>query len=153
MDSDKEFIDTFNEYYPFERYIVKNPKRINYLFDDAVLTELFVPSSEIKPIVHEEQFTGMFTGINTDEVYIKLLCKGVEFRMNYYDFADHIREGIRFIVEQDMNPENWQSLYCEGDDILLKDMLQEQRKLITDKYGACNLKDSCKNTQNRELAK
>ena len=29
--NDKEFINTFNEYYPFERYIVKEPKKINYL--------------------------------------------------------------------------------------------------------------------------
>ena len=48
--NDKEFINTFNEYYPFERYIVKEPKKINYLFDDVLLTELFVPSTEIKPV-------------------------------------------------------------------------------------------------------
>lgn len=30
-DSDNDFIYTFNEYYPFERYIVKNPQAINYL--------------------------------------------------------------------------------------------------------------------------
>lgn len=51
--SDKEFIGTYNEYYPFERYIVKNPKKINYLFDDAILCELFIPSTEIKPIIHD----------------------------------------------------------------------------------------------------
>ena len=50
--TDKEFIDTYNEYYPFERYIVKNPEKINYLFDDALLCELFIPSTEIKPIIH-----------------------------------------------------------------------------------------------------
>ena len=43
--TDKEFIDTYNEYYPFERYIVKNPEKINYLFDDALLCELFIPST------------------------------------------------------------------------------------------------------------
>ena len=52
-DYDKEFVNTFNEYYPFERYIVKEPKKINYLFDDVVLTELFIPSTEIKPCVDE----------------------------------------------------------------------------------------------------
>ena len=41
--TDKEFIDTYNEYYPFERYIVKHPEKINYLFDDALLCELFIP--------------------------------------------------------------------------------------------------------------
>lgn len=39
-DTDKEFIDTYNECYPFERYIVKNPEKINYLFDDALLEDI-----------------------------------------------------------------------------------------------------------------
>jgi len=43
MDYDREFLSVFNEYYPFERYIVKDPKSITYLFDDAILTEIFVP--------------------------------------------------------------------------------------------------------------
>lgn len=30
--TDKEFIDTYNECYPFERYIVRNPEKINDLF-------------------------------------------------------------------------------------------------------------------------
>ena len=30
MSYDTDFINSFNEYYPFERYIVKNPKKINY---------------------------------------------------------------------------------------------------------------------------
>ena len=34
----EEFVNVFNEYYPFERYIVKTPKSIVYLFDDAQLT-------------------------------------------------------------------------------------------------------------------
>jgi hypothetical protein len=45
--NDKEFIDVFNEYYPFERYILKNPKSIENLFDDLLLTEIFVPKTEI----------------------------------------------------------------------------------------------------------
>lgn len=28
MSYDTDFINSFNEYYPFERYIVKNPKKI-----------------------------------------------------------------------------------------------------------------------------
>lgn len=30
MNMDEEFINTFNEYYPFERYILKTPQKINY---------------------------------------------------------------------------------------------------------------------------
>ena len=149
--NDKEFINTFNEYYPFERYIVKNPKKINYLFDDVLLSELFIPSTEIKPIMHEGGFVG-FTRINDDEIYIKLKCKNecddnwVEFRMAYYDFDDSIREEIRGIIISDFGAYEWESLYVEheeDDDFNeLKDALKIQKKLIEDKYGVCNVKDN-----------
>jgi hypothetical protein len=149
--TDKEFINTFNEYYPFERYIVKNPQRINYLFDDVLLTELFIPSTEIKPVVYEGGFTD-FTRINDDEIYIKLKCKSecddnwFEFRMAYYDFDDHIREEIRGIIISDFGAYEWESLYVEheeDDDFNdLKDALKIQKKLIEDKYGVCNVKDN-----------
>lgn len=149
--SDKEFIGTYNEYYPFERYIVKNPKKINYLFDDVLLSELFIPSTEIKPIMHDGCFVG-FTHINYNEIYIKLKCKNecddnwVEFRIAYYDFNDHIREEIRGIIISDFGGYEWESLYVEheGDDDFdkLKDALKIQKKLIEDKYGFCNVKDN-----------
>lgn len=148
---DKEFINTFNEYYPFERYIVKNPKKINYLFDDVLLSELFVPSTEIKPIMHEGGFVG-FTRINDNEIYIKLKCKNecddnwVEFRMAYYDFDDSIREEIRRIIISDFGGYEWESLYVEheeDDDFgELKEVLKIQKRLIEEKYGVCNVKDN-----------
>ena len=149
--TDKEFVNTFNEYYPFERYIVKNPKRINYLFDDVLFSELFIPSTEIKPVVYEGGFTD-FTRINDDEIYIKLKCKNecddnwVEFRMAYYDFDDHVREEIRGIIISDFGGYEWESLYVEheeDDDYNeLKDALKIQKKLIENKYGVCNVKDN-----------
>lgn len=149
--NDKEFINTFNEYYPFERYIVKNPKKINYLFDDVLLSELFVPSTEIKPVMYEGGFTG-FTSINDEEIYIKLICKDecndnwVEFRMAYYDFDDHIREEIRHIIISDFGGYEWESLYVEHEEDdecnELKEALQIQKKLIKDKYCVCNIKDN-----------
>lgn len=149
--NDKKFINTFNEHYPFERYIVKNPKKINYLFDDVLLTELFVPSTEIKPVMCEGGFTG-FTCINDDEIYIKLMCQDecndnwIEFRMAYYDFNEHIREDIRHIIISDFGCYEWESLYVEHEEDdeynELKDALQIQKKLIKDKYGVCNIKDN-----------
>ena len=142
---DKECINTFNEYYPFERYIVKNPKRINYLFDDALLCELFIPSTEIKPIMHEGEFVG-FTQMNDDDVYIKIKTSAGEIRMAYYDFNDHIREEIRRIIISDFGDYEWESLYVEheeDDDFNeLKEALKIQKKLIEDKYGVCNVKDN-----------
>jgi hypothetical protein len=149
--NDKEFINTFNEYYPFERYIVKNPKRINYFFDDVLLTELFVPSTEIKPVVYDGGFTD-FTRINDELIYIKLMCKDecndnyVEFRMAYYDFDNHIREEIRHIIISDFGGYEWESLYVEHEEDdecnELKEELQIQKQLIKDKYGVCNIKDN-----------
>ena len=145
--ADKEFIGTYNEYYPFERYILKNPKKINYLFDDALLCELFIPSTEIKPIMHDGDFVG-FTRINDDDIYIKLKTSAGEIRMAYYDFNDHIREEIRNIIISDFGSYEWECLYVEHgedeDDDLdeLKEALQIQKKLIEEKYGTCNVKDN-----------
>lgn len=143
--TDKEFINTFNEYYPFERYIVKNPEKINYLFDDVLLTELFVPSTEIKPVIYHGGFIG-FTHINDDEIYIKLKTNVGEFRMAYYDFDDSIREEIRRIIISDFGGYEWESLYVEheeDDDFNeLKNVLKIQKKLIEEKYRVCNVKDN-----------
>jgi hypothetical protein len=143
--TDKDFIGTFNEYYPFERYIVKEPKQINYLFDDVLLTEFFVPGTEIKPIIHDGEFVGS-TLINDDDIYVKLKTSAGEFRMAYYDFNDHIREEIRNIIISDLGGYEWECLYVEPDedDDLdeLKEALQIQKGLIEEKYGVCNIKDN-----------
>ena len=150
MSYDKDFINEFNEYYPFERYIVKEPKRINYLFDDVFLTELFVPSTEIKPCVDEEGIFHGFTSIDNEDIYVKLKCKNecddnwVEFRMAYYDFNDHIREEIRVTIIKDFS--EWESLYVDyGDEDAYEDLkkaLLIQKQLITNKYGDCKIKDN-----------
>ncbi len=140
--TDKDFIGTYNEYYPFERYILKNPKKINYLFDDALLCELFIPSTEIKPIMHDGEFAG-FTQINDDDIYIKLKTSAGEIRMAYYDFNDHVREEIRCIIISDFGGYEWECLYVEyEDDNDLAIALQIQKKLIEEKYGTCNMKDN-----------
>ena len=143
--TDKDFISTFNEYYPFERYIVKNPEKINYLFDDALLCELFIPSTEIKPIMHEGDFVG-FTQINDDDIYIKLQTSAGEIRMAYYDFNDHIREEIRRIIISDFGAWEWESLYVECDEGEynedLAQALKLQHTLVKNKYGVCSIKDN-----------
>lgn len=157
----KEFISIFNEYYPFERYVVKNPHSINYLFDDVKLTEVFVPSTEIKPITYINSVTGKeeymcHTRVNNDEIYVKLKCKGVAFRMALYDFDDKIRETIIEIVLEDIGGLNWQSLYIEYEDgdeeeNELKEILKEQKILITEKYGECDIKPNFKVTNTLSL--
>lgn len=125
--ADRDFINIFNEYYPFDRYIVKNPKKINYLFDDALLTEIFIPKVEIKPIKNDR--ITRWTKVDNKEIYVKIKGKAGEMRFAYFDFNDSIRETIRGIIIEDFGC--WQSLYVEEDnDTELNKVLQEQKFLI-----------------------
>ena len=139
----EEFVNVFNEYYPFERYIVKTPKSFVYLFDDAQLTEVFVPSTEIKPIVIDGQFVG-HTKVPTDEIYIKVKGPAGEMRFALFDFADVVIEDIMWIVISDFGGYEWEGLYVdhEGDNEDLKNALLEQKRLIEEKYGEYTVKDT-----------
>ena len=139
----RDFINVFNDYYPFERYIVKTPKSIVYLFDDALLTELFIPSTEIKPIVLDDQFIG-FTEIPKNEIYVKVKGSAGEMRFALFDFADAVIDDIMCIVISDFGGYEWESLYVdhEDDNEDLKTALLEQKRLIEEKYGECGIKDT-----------
>ena len=139
----EDFINVFNEYYPFERYIVKTPKSIVYLFDDALLTELFIPSTEIKPIVLDGQFVG-HTKVPKNEIYVKVKGSAGEMRFALFDFADSVIDDIMCIVISDFGGYEWECLYVdhEDDNEELKTALLEQKRLIEEKYGECNVKDT-----------
>lgn len=109
MNYDEEFINTFNECYPFERYIVKEPKPIGNLFDDALLLEIFVPETEIKPIFNDNGSFNRYTHINNDSVYVKIKGKAGEMRIGYFDFESHIRENIRDIFIEDLGEYEYES--------------------------------------------
>lgn len=143
MSYDIDFINEYNNYYPFERYIVKTPKSINCLFDDVQLTELFIPSTETTT-----------TQVNDDDIYVKLKCGDVEFRMAYYDFESYIREEIRNIIINDFGLYEFECLYVENEDCsLLIKALKEQFNLITNKYGECKIKDNFMIKKTIELLK
>ena len=96
------------------------------------------------------------TKVNNDEIYVKLKCKGTTFRMAFYDFDDRIRETIIEIVLEDIGNLNWQSLYIEYEDgdeeeDELKEILKEQKILITEKYGECDIKSNFKVTNTLSL--
>ena len=139
----EDFINVFNEYYPFERYIVKTPKSIVYLFDDALLTELFIPSTEIKPIVLDGQFIG-HTKVPKNEIYVKVKGTAGEMRFALFDFADAVIEDILYIIVSDFGGYEWEGLYVdhEDDNEDLKIALLEQKRLIEEKYGECGIKDT-----------
>ena len=142
-ENENEFISVFNEYYPFERYIVKTPKPINYLFDDAVITELFVPYTEIKPVLYDGNFAG-YTSVNEDEIYVKVKGNAGEMRFSYFDFSEEVRETIRNIIIDDMGAYEYESLYVDHEDgeTELAEMLRNQKDMITEKYGKCKTKKS-----------
>lgn len=138
---DEQFIDVFNEHYPFERYIVKEPKSINNLFDDALLTEIFIPHTEIKPILNDDNTLSYWTKVNEWEIYVKLKTKAGEIRMVYMDFNEHIREEIRHIIYTDFGGYEWECLYVDYEDIEdLNELIKLQEKLIKEKYKTCNIK-------------
>ena len=98
------------------------------------------------------------TKVNNDEIYVKLKCKDVIFRMALYDFDDRIKETIIEIVVEDIGSLNWQSLYIEYEDgneeeDELKEILKEQKILITEKYRECNIKSNFKVTNTLSLLK
>lgn len=133
-------------YYPFERYIVKNPKSFVYLFDDALLTELFIPSTEIKPIVLDGQFV-KYNSVPNKDIYIKVKGPAGKMRFALFDFADSTIYDIISIIISDFGGYEWEGLYIDhevdenGDDTL-RDVLLEQKRLIEEKYGECTIKDT-----------
>ena len=144
MNYDEEFLNVFNEYYPFERYIFKTPKSLGLTFDDIFITELFVPYNEIKPILNENGSIISFTNICKDEIYVKVVGNAGDMRIGYYDFNDHIRETIRYAFISDFGDYEYESLYVdhEDGDRELINALNEQKDLIVKKYGKCYLKPS-----------
>lgn len=140
-DYDEEFLTVFNEYYPFERYILKNPKSIGNLFDDLLLTEIFVPKTEIIPILSDEGSLVTFTEINPDNIYVKVKGCAGEMRIGYFDFAEHIRENIRDFFIEDIGGYEYECLCADYEDLSqLKNKLELQKELIISKYGECNIK-------------
>lgn len=142
----EHFISEFNEYYPFERYIVKNPKSFVYLFDDALLTELFIPNTEIKPTIIDNQFCG-YNSVPSNDIYIKVKGPAGEMRFALFDFADSTIYDIINIVISDFGGYEWEGLYVDHEDDengndSLKEALLEQKRLIEEKYGECIVKDT-----------
>lgn len=142
---DEEFLNIFNECYPFERYIFKEPKSIGMLFDDMLLTEIFVPYTEIKPVTNENGSFLFSTSIPYDEVYVKVVGNAGKMRIGYFDFGSHIREMIRDNFIEDFGKYEYECLYVdhEGEDnISLINVLKNQKDLIKEKYGECSIKSS-----------
>ncbi len=144
MNYDKQFISVFNTYYPFERYIMQSPKQLNYYFDDVFVTEIFIPNTEIKPIVGPRSGIITWTKVDDDEIYIKVKGPAGTMRFGYFDFAEHKRETIREAVRRDFGVEEWERLYedYEDGDAPLKEVLLKQKSLIESLYGVCKIKDT-----------
>ena len=141
--TEEYFISVFNERYPFERYIFKKPVKINSLFDDLFVTELFIPSTEIKPILDGTGSLMTFTEVPHDEIFVKVKGTFGESRLSFFDFAYDVREDIRYSLIMDFGQCEWESLYVEdeADEEELQEAIENQRRLIETKYGVCNIKE------------
>lgn len=138
-----DFIYEFNTFYPFKRYIVKYPKKINDKYEDALLTEIFIPDTKIEPILCDGNFMG-YSDVDTDEIYIKIKGNAGEMRFAYNDFCDGIKDTIRNIIIDDFGIDEWQNLFIEDENAnlnKLKENLLQQQSLIKEKYGECKIKD------------
>lgn len=143
---EEEFVNLFNENYPFERYIFKKPVQINSTFDDLLLTEIFIPETEIKPIVDDNGHFIKWSEMPWNEIYVKVKPKWdyQTMRLSFYDFAEHIREEIEWAVIKDFGQYEWECLYIDFDDSLddLQKALQVQYSLIKLNYdGECKIKN------------
>ena len=106
-----------------------------------MLTEIFVPNTKIEPILNDDGSLLDFTRINPNDVYVKLCTKAGELRFGYFDFSETVRENIRDIFMDDFGGYEYECLYVEYEDIEdLVRLLNEQKALITEKYGECVVK-------------
>lgn len=142
---DEDFLKAFNECYPFERYIFKGPKPLGMTFDDVLLTEIFVPYTEIKPMFNEDGSFSRYTKIPYNEVFVKVIGNAGEMRIGYLDFEEHIRENIRDIFIVDFGKYEYECLYVDHEEegnASLIEVLNTQKALIKEKYGECHIKTS-----------
>ena len=142
---DEDFLKAFNECYPFERYIFKDPKPLGMTFDDVLLTEIFVPYTEIKPMFNEDGSFSRYTKIPYNEVFVKVIGNAGEMRIGYLDFEEHIRENIRDIFIVDFGKYEYECLYVDHEEegnASLIEVLNTQKALIKEKYGECHIKTS-----------
>lgn len=141
----EEFLSVFNDRYPFERYIFNTPCSLGNLFDDVLVTEVFVPSTEIKTYFSNNGQSFDSNEIPIDEVYLKLKGPGGEFRMGLIDFDKPIYENVIFRLYEDFGDYAWECLYMDYDEEdaynELQEVLLEQKRMITEKYGICNIKE------------
>lgn len=141
----EEFLCVFNDRYPFERYMFNTPCSLENLFDDVLVTEVFVPSTEIKPYFSEDGQYIDSNEIPKDEIYLKLKGPGGEFRMGLIDFDKSIYENVIFRLYEDFGDYAWECLYMDYDEEdaydELQEVLLEQKRMITNKYGVCNIKE------------
>ena len=65
--------------------------------------------------------------------------------MGLIDFDKSIYENVIFKLYEDFGDYAWESLYMDYDDEdeydELQEVLLEQKRMITNKYGICNIKE------------
>lgn len=138
-----KFIDIFNDCYPFERYILKEPKSIGWVLDDLKLTEIFIPKTKIESITRNDRIW-KYTKVDEYKTYAKFKIKDDEIKICLVDLSEGMIGDIMWTVLADFG-DCWECLYIdhEGDELEeeLRKKVSEQEKLIKNKYGTTGIID------------
>lgn len=144
----EEFLNIFNEDYPYERYIFKNPKPISIAFNKLLLTEIWIPYTKIEPVLYDlngKKAISYWTKIPDSDVNVKCSTESGEIILfNYYDFCDGVQENIISNWLEEIG-DAYQQMYIDYEDKSDRDsMFEEQRLLNIKHYGDARVKQTNK---------
>lgn len=99
----RNFIQIFNDYFPYERYRFKTPISISSVHDKMYMTEINIPKQKVNKYIP----------YNNDAIRIIV---NDSFCFSLTDFCDSIQQDIAAAVVEDFGQYEFQSLYCEYED-------------------------------------
>lgn len=123
----KELVKTFYKYYPYTRYIFKQPKSLSGCpFSSMNLSEFIV--------------------LDENSVHLKFkTLKGEMLMFSMNDLADHVQDAVRKTVLSDFGSFAFACLNNNHlDRTELDNVLETQKKLLEEKYGTVLVRENSK---------
>jgi hypothetical protein len=122
------FLNIFNDYYPFERYIFIAPLE-------------YPKTMHVSEIYVKEIPDGDF---NPEDVLITLKSSDGEIEFSYFGLSNDLQGKISDGFRLDLGYREFEMLYSEREcEKELGKKLTQQYKLIMQKYGECHIKENC----------
>ena len=135
MEYDEDFLSLFNYHYPLERYIFEKPMSLGLDFDDVQLMEIFVPDTEIKPIIVDGQGNKQMIADRVGQIRAQISTTTSDFD------KEKLQERLAKLAGGDY----FQYLYIDSEDEEIDKevakVLIKQYKLNIEKYGSCKIKN------------